>query len=83
MPDYHDMTDAERFAELDRMATDYFGTTRWRVKFCARYGLNKTTPTKWRAGPPQWALVAMGDACFAKAAHGAAEGLRRAIAGVK
>jgi hypothetical protein len=62
-----------RFADLDRMASQLFGSTRWRTKFCQRYGISaKSTLTTWATkGPPQWALVAVRDALIAEAVRDA------------
>lgn len=68
MTEYHDMTPEERFAALDRMASQLFETTQWRKQFAERYGLATSKPiTRWKHdGPPTWALVAARDALDAK-----------------
>ena len=67
MDDYTSMTPEARFIELDRMATQLFGSKRWKAAFCRRYGFTNQTLTKWtNTGAPLWAVVAVYDALAAQ-----------------
>lgn len=58
------MTTAERFERLDQLATDFFGTARWKTEFARRYGLTPQALDEWRTGRrnmPLWPLVALVD----------------------
>ena len=57
------MTPAQRFEKLDVIATELFGTNRWKTKFANRYGLSNQSINTWRVnGAPIWAVQATGDA---------------------
>jgi hypothetical protein len=63
LTDYHAMTPEERFAAVDRMATELYGTARWKAAFARRYDLTTQGVGKWKhAGAPIWACVAIQDA---------------------
>lgn len=67
MTDYTNSTPEERFAAFDSMASQLFGTSRYKTEFARRYGIANTTLTAWsHKGPPQWALVAVRDALAAE-----------------
>lgn len=64
---YTDMTPAARFTELDRLATLFFHTERWKSAFARRYGRSYQMVAAWQNnGAPIWALQAMADALRAK-----------------
>lgn len=64
---YTDKDPQTRFAELEELATAFFGTARWKTEFCRRYDLTPQTLTVWtNKGAPVWAVQAMHDALTAK-----------------
>tara|TARA_R110000851_G_scaffold308778_1_gene467873 strand:- start:15191 stop:15493 length:303 start_codon:yes stop_codon:yes gene_type:complete len=64
------MTPAQRFEHLDRIATEFFGTNRWKTKFSNRYGLSAQAINAWRGnGAPVWAVQAIMDAVSAENAR--------------
>ncbi|GGE30056.1 hypothetical protein GCM10011360_17680 [Primorskyibacter flagellatus] len=78
MADIADMSPEERFQLLDQMATDYFGTARWKAAFARKYGLRSSTPVDWmngRQATPDWTFAAMRDAMDLKKL----DAVRRAI----
>lgn len=63
MPEYTEMNPEERFAAVDRMASQLFETDRWKTLFADRYDVTRQAVGKWaHNGPPVWACVALRDA---------------------
>jgi hypothetical protein len=57
------MSPEERFAAVDRMASQLFGTERWKTLFADRYDISRQAVGKWaHNGAPVWACVALCDA---------------------
>lgn len=65
--DIRDMTPQERFQLVDTMATQLFGTKRWKAEFARAYDLTPQAINKWmNDGAPVWAVVALADAIHAR-----------------
>lgn len=65
MTDIDGLSQEERFQLLDDLATDYFGTERWKTAFARKYGVRPSTPVDWmngRQNTPSWAFAALQDA---------------------
>lgn len=81
MTEYTQTDPAARFDDLDRMATNYFSTTRWKTEFARQYGLTPTAINAWRTkGAPLWSCVAMAHALEARELASLARALE--IAGI-
>lgn len=67
MSTYKEMTPSERFEAVDRMATQLFGTKRWKAEFARVYDLTPQAVNYWKNdGAPVWAVVALSDAIRAQ-----------------
>ncbi|MFV1593295.1 hypothetical protein VWZ88_12605 [Phaeobacter sp. JH20_36] len=67
LTNYTEITAEERFTALDQMATQLFGTARWKTEFANRYDLTRQAVGEWsRKGAPVWACVALADALAAQ-----------------
>lgn len=67
MTDYMEMSPQTRFAIVDRMASQLFGTDRWKTLFADRYDVTRQAVGKWaHNGAPVWACVALEDALAAQ-----------------
>lgn len=67
MTDYTEMSPQTRFALVDRMASQLFGTDRWKTLFSDRYDVTRQAVGKWaHNGAPVWACVALQDALAAQ-----------------
>ncbi|MFW8636970.1 hypothetical protein [Cribrihabitans pelagius] len=53
MTDYTELSPAERFLAVDRMASQLFRTDRWKTLFAERYDVTRQAVGKWaRNGAP-------------------------------
>ena len=76
------MTHDQAQAELDRMAREYFGLTRWKAAFAAIIGYDRQTVQNWyRKGhrPPIFALVLLSALIDLRAAAIHLENVKAAI----
>lgn len=73
------MTPKQRFNALDRMATQLFGSNRWKAAFARRYGMTVQGLDKWRNnGAPVWAVEAIRDALAAQRLEAVRDAIRDA-----
>lgn len=68
MTEYHDIEPDQAFSALDELATEYFGTDRWKTKFAQHYGLTVQALNLWmnKDQVPLWAIIALTDALDAR-----------------
>lgn len=67
MTDYSQMAPMERFALVDRLATQLWQTKRWKTEFARTYGITTQSIAAWKHnGAPEWACQALTDALRAQ-----------------